>query len=395
MTPQRQASDLSENIISALRSVLGDEPQSLHTPSFDGNEWSYLKECLDSNYVSSVGKFVDRFEKNIADFTGARYAVAVVNGTSALHIALKLAGVGKNDEVLIPALTFVATANAVSYCNAIPHFVDSDEKTLGIDVEKLQNYLHAETIKKDDSCVNRKTGRIIRAIVPMHTFGHPSNLEGLLSLCREFNLVMVEDAAEAIGSLYKGEHVGTSGLFGTLSFNGNKTITTGGGGAILTNNELLAKQAKHITTTAKLPHKWEFRHDQIGFNYRMPNINAAIGCAQLEKLPEKIASKRDLFNRYKIAFSKVEGVHLFQEPEGCHSNYWLQTLLIQKSQAHHLEKILDSTNSVDLMTRPAWNLLNELEPFLECPSMDLECAKSLSQRIVNIPSSHYFFGSKD
>jgi dTDP-4-amino-4,6-dideoxygalactose transaminase len=212
MTIQRQASDLSENIILALRSVLGNEPQSLHTPSFHGNVWSYLKECLDSNYVSSVGKFVDRFEKDIADFTGARYAVAVVNGTAALHIALKLAGVGQNDEVLIPALTFVATANAVSYCNAIPHFVDSEEKTLGIDVEKLQNYLLAETIKKDDSCVNRKTGRIIRAIVPMHTFGHPSNLEGLLSLCREFNLVMVEDAEEAIGSLYKGEHVGTAGL---------------------------------------------------------------------------------------------------------------------------------------------------------------------------------------
>jgi aminotransferase in exopolysaccharide biosynthesis len=379
--------NLSTLIVEALKSSIGASPQSLHEPSFKGNEWQYIKECLDSTFVSSVGKFVDKFENDLVDFTGAKHAVAVVNGTAALHIALKVAGVCAEDEVLVPALTFVATANAVTYCNAVPHFVDSEEITLGIDASKLCHYLKINTRQDSGNCVNQKTGRIIRAIVPMHTFGHPSNLEELLEICEDFNLVMVEDAAEAIGSYYKNQHVGTFGLIGTLSFNGNKTITTGGGGAILTNDDALARKAKHLTTTAKLPHPWEFRHDQIGFNYRMPNINAAIGCAQLEQLPEKLKLKRELFNKYSSVFDNLEGLSLFKEPENCQSNYWLQTLLLDQNMTSYQNSILQDTNLAGYMTRPAWILLNELTPFKASPSMDTATSKSLSTRIINIPSN--------
>jgi len=378
---------LSIKTLKALMKVLGANPHQLHEPSFEGNEWVYLKDCLDTNFVSSVGKYVDKLEKDLAIYTGAKHVVAVVNGTAALHIALKLSEVSNNEEVLIPALTFVATANAVSYCNAIPHFVDIEEKTLGIDAKKLRQYLIEITEQKSGHCLNKKTGRIVRALVPMHTFGHPSDLDGLLSVCEEFNLNMVEDAAEAIGSYYKGQHVGTFGLFGTLSFNGNKTVTTGGGGAILTNNENLAKKAKHLTTTAKISHKWEFRHDDIGFNYRMPNINAALGCAQLEQLDRKLISKRNLFRLYSDVFDQVTGIKLFQEPENCKSNYWLQTLILEEHESENLQKILESTNKSEIMTRPSWALINELKPFLNCPSMDLVVANSLSRRIINIPSS--------
>ena len=321
---------LVEEVVGAIRSVVGPKPVALHEPSFQGNEWLYLKECLDSTYVSSVGKFVDRFEDELAKCTGAKYAISVVNGTAALQIALKLAGVQPGDEVLIPALTFVATANAVSYCDAIPHFADSEERTLGIDSSKLREYLEGNSSQHSGQCINNFTGCVIRALVPMHTFGHPSDIEGLLSIARDFNLVLVEDAAESLGSFYNGQHTGTFGLFGALSFNGNKTITTGGGGAILTNSESLARHAKHLTTTAKLPHAWEFRHDEIGYNYRMPNINAALGCAQLEQLPAKLAAKRELFSRYHAAFAGIKGVTLFKEPQNCQSNYWLQTLLLDE-----------------------------------------------------------------
>jgi len=383
----KMKNDLAKELLDTLKVVLGSGSYSLHEPSFTGNEWRYLKHCLDSNYVSSVGEYVDRFENDLTNFTGAEHVVAVVNGTSALHISLLLSGVQPDDEVILPALTFVATANAISYCGAIPHFVDSEKITLGIDVKKLRGYLVEVTKQISGQCVNQKTGRIIRAIVPMHTFGHPSDIEGLMDICNEFNLKMVEDAAEAIGSYYKGKHVGTFGLFGTLSFNGNKTITTGGGGAILTNNHELARQAKHLTTTAKIPHKWEFKHDQVGFNYRMPNINAALGCAQLEDLPQKLLLKRELFTKYKKAFKNLTGIELFQEPENCKSNYWLQTLILEEHESENLQKILESTNESQIMTRPSWVLLNELKPFLDCPSMDLVVAKSLSSRIINIPSS--------
>ena len=378
---------IAEYVVAAIRAVIGPGPAVLHEPSFTGNEWLYLKECLDSTFVSSIGKFVDRFELDLAKFTGAKHAVAVVNGTAALQIALKLAGVQAGDEVLIPALTFVATANAVTYCAATPHFVDSEERTLGVDAAKLRDYLVIQTEQRAGQCVNRASGRVIRALVPMHTFGHPVDLDGVLALARDFNLALVEDAAESLGSTYHGQHTGTFGLLGTLSFNGNKTVTTGGGGAILTNDATLARHAKHLTTTAKLPHAWEFQHDEIGYNYRLPNLNAALGCAQLEQLPSMLAAKRELFARYQSACAQVTGVTLMAEPAHCRSNYWLQTLLLDAEQAGQRDKVLAATNAATYMTRPAWILMHELPPFKNCPRMDLAMAQSLSQRLINIPSS--------
>jgi aminotransferase in exopolysaccharide biosynthesis len=378
---------LAQQIVSAIRNVLGPRPATLHEPSFTGSEWRYLKECLDSNYVSSVGQFVDRFELDLATFTGAKHVVAMVNGTAALHIALKLAGVNAYDEVLIPALTFVATANAVTYCAATPHFVDSEARTLGVDATKLREYLNDHTEQCSGQCVNRATGRVIRAIVPMHTFGHPVDVEGMLALAKDFSLVVVEDAAESLGSTYNGQHTGTFGLLGTLSFNGNKTITTGGGGAILTNDNALARHAKHLTTTAKLPHAWEYRHDEIGYNYRLPNINAALGCAQLEQLPVMLKAKRELFRRYQTAFAPIQGVTLMTEPAHCQSNYWLQTLLLDEKHADQRDQVLAATNAATYTTRPAWILMHELAPFKDCPRMDLTIAQSLARRLINIPSS--------
>jgi len=382
-------SDLANQVVAAIRSVNGAGPVALHEPHFNGNEWLYLKECLDSTFVSSVGKFVDRFEHDLVSFTGAKYAIAVVNGTAALHIALKLAGVQAGDEVLVPALTFVATTNAVTYCNAIPHFVDSEIGTLGVDAAKLREYLIAGTEQRSGQCINRTTGQVIRALVPMHTFGHPVDINGLLAIAHDFNIALVEDAAESLGSYYHGQHTGTFGLAGTLSFNGNKTITTGGGGAILTNDAELARQAKHLTTTAKLPHVWEFRHDEVGYNYRLPNLNASLGCAQMEQLPTKLAAKRSLFMRYKAAFANVPGVELIAEPSQCQSNYWLQTLLLDVGNADQRDIILKATNDAGFMTRPAWTLMDELIPFKGCPQMDLKKVRSLEARLINIPSSSY------
>lgn len=374
-------------VIAAIREVAGPGPVVLHEPCFAGNEWAYLRECLDSTYVSSVGKFVGRFEADLAAYTGARHAVAVVNGTAALHIALKLAGVMPDDEVLVPALTFVATANAVAYCNAVCHFVDSEAHTLGIDSAKLRAYLQATTEQHGGMCINRATGRVIRALVPMHTFGHPVDLDGMLALAHDFNLALVEDAAESLGSYYQGRHTGTFGLMGTLSFNGNKTITTGGGGAILTNDPELARHAKHLTTTAKQPHAWEYRHDEIGYNYRLPNLNAALGCAQLEQLPNMLVAKRELHRRYQAAFDIVEGLRLVAEPDNCRSNYWLQAIALDSEHADQRDAILQATNKAGFMTRPVWILMSELKPFSGCPRMDLAGADSLSRRLINIPSS--------
>ena len=381
--------DLAGQVVTAIRSVVGAGPVSLHEPSFNGNEWIFLKECLDSTFVSSVGKFVDRFEHDLVKFTGAKYAIAVVNGTAALHIALKLAGVRAGDEVLVPALTFIATTNAVTYCNATPHFVDSEIGTLGVDAAKLRNYLIDHTEQRSGQCINRATGQVIRALVPMHTFGHPVDIDSLIAIAHDFNIALVEDAAESLGSFYHGQHTGTFGLLGTLSFNGNKTITTGGGGAVLTNDAALARHAKHLTTTAKLPHVWEFRHDEVGYNYRMPNLNAALGCAQLEQLPEKLYAKKALFARYQIAFKQVVGIKLISEPVQCQSNYWLQTLLLDAENVNERDAILKATNQAGFMTRPAWTLMNELTPFRGCPRMDLIMAKSLEQRLINIPSSSH------
>ena len=295
--------DLISQTVAAVRSVVGATPVALHEPRFAGREWEYIKDCLDTTFVSSVGKFVDHFEAELATYTGAKHAVAVVNGTAALHVALRLAGVQDQDEVLVPTLTFIATANAISYCNAVPHFVESEERCLGVDPVALRSYLSVHTEQSNGLCINRDSGRVIRAIILMHTFGHPVLLDELLAVAYDFKLVVVEDAAESLGSYYHGRHTGTFGLLGSLSFNGNKTITTGGGGAILTNDGALAMRAKHLTTTAKLPHAWHYIHDEIGYNYRMPNLNAALGCAQLEQLPEFIQAKRNLFKLYREALT--------------------------------------------------------------------------------------------
>jgi perosamine synthetase len=387
MTVTATESTLARQIVDAIHSVVGPGPVALHEPRFAGNEWAYLKECLDSTFVSSVGKFVDRFETDLASYTGAKHAVAVVNGTAALQIALMLAGVRPGDEVVVPALTFVATANSVSHCGAIPHFADSEERTLGLDPRALREYLHGTAEIRDGRCVNRATGRIIRALVPMHTFGHPMDIEGALSVARDFHLSLVEDSTESLGSTVGGRHTGTFGIMGTLSFNGNKTITTGGGGAILTDDAQIAKHAKHLTTTAKVPHRWEFVHDEVAFNYRLPNINAALGCAQLEQLPGFLEAKRRLFERYRAAFSGVVRARVVAESEGRRSNYWLQTLLLDEADAGERDAVLAATNDAGLMTRPTWTLMHRLAPYRECPRMDLPIAESLERRVINLPSS--------
>jgi perosamine synthetase len=380
---------LAEDVIAAIRAVVGPGPVGLHEPDLKGNAWLYLKECLDTGFVSSVGKFVDRFEAELAAYTGVRHAIAVVNGTAALHTSLMLAGVESNDEVLVPTLTFVATANAVRYCGATPHFVDSEENTLGMAAGSLRDYLESIAEQKNGQCVNRITGRIIRAMVPMHAFGHPSNLDGLLSIAHDFNLALIEDAAESLGSYYYGRHTGTFGSMGVLSFNGNKVLTTGGGGAILTNDSDLARRAKHLTTTSKLRHRWAFEHDEVGYNYRMPNINAALGCAQLEILPDLLAAKRRLHSRYLGAFSSIRHIKLMVEPDGCHSNYWLQTLLLDDEVATQRDAVLEGCNDAGLMARPAWNLMHSMTPFRNCPHSPLTVAESLKRRIINIPSSAF------
>jgi perosamine synthetase len=379
---------LARGVLGALREVLpAAAATGLHEPQFQGSEWRYLKECLDTGWVSSVGKFVDRFEEMLVEYTGARCAIAVVNGTAALHVCLKLAGVEPGDEVLIPALTFVATANAVSYCGGVPHFVDSEERTLGLDPQKLDGYLRQIAEVRAEGCFNGKTGRRIKAVVPMHVFGHPVDLDALSEVCARYSLVLVEDAAESLGSYYKGSHTGNHGRLAALSFNGNKTITTGGGGAILTNDEQLGKLAKHITTTAKVPHRWAFDHDMIGYNYRLPNINAALGCAQMELLSRFVAQKRELAASYRKAFDALPGVRFMTEPEFARSNYWLNTLLLDESHADQREAVLELTNSHGIMTRPAWTLMSKLPMFLDSPRMDLSVAQSLERRLINIPSS--------
>ncbi len=382
------STDLAISVTAALRHALCDPIGSvpLHEPRFAGNEWAYLRDCLDSTFVSSVGPYVDRFERALEAFTGARRAVAVVNGTAALHVALVLAGVRPGDEVLVPAFTFVATANAVSYCDATPHFIDIEERTLGLDARGLDVYLKEIAVERAGSLVNRATGRPIRALVPMHTFGHPSDLEGLAGVAERYGLVLVEDAAEGLGSTYRGQHVGTFGMLGVLSFNGNKTITTGGGGAILTDDEELAARAKHLTTTAKLPHRWAYRHDQVGFNYRMPNLNAALGCAQLEQLPAFLSSKRRLLDRYLAVFEAMPAVKVFQEPVASSSNYWLHALVLDDPDGNAQEAILAATNEVGLGTRPPWTPMHMLKPYAMCPRMHLPVTESMARRIVNLPS---------
>lgn len=379
--------NLINTIKQKLESVVNEENFTpLHAPIFEGNEIAYVTDCIESNFVSSVGEYVTRLEEMLHDYTGAKYAVVTVNGTAALHVSLLLCDVARDDEVLMPALTFIATANAVSYIGATPHFIDVDEHTLGIDPIKLEHYLNDIAEMKNGECFNKQTGKRIKAIVPMHTFGHPVDMDKINLVAEKYNIDVVEDAAESLGSFYKGKHTGNHAKLAAVSFNGNKIITTGGGGAILTNDEVLAKKAKHITTTAKIPHKWEFNHDMIGYNYRMPALNAALGVAQMEKLPEFLEKKRALALRYMEAFKDIEGVKVFQEPEYAQSNYWLNALVLDKGYEGMRDELLQMTNDAGIMTRPVWTLMNKLEMFKECPKMDLTVSESLEKRIINVPS---------
>jgi perosamine synthetase len=355
----------------------------LHEPVFFGNEKKYLNECIDSTFVSSVGKFVDQFEQMVAEYTGAKYAVATVNGTAALHIALKLVGTDENCEVITQPLTFIATCNAISYCNAKPIFVDVDRDTMGLSPENLKTFLEHETVQNDGICYNKKTGKKIIAAVPMHTFGHPCRIDEIAAICDEHNISLVEDAAESLGSYYKDRHTGTFGKIAAFSFNGNKTITSGGGGMIITDDEVLAKHAKHLTTTAKIPHPYEYIHDEIGYNYRLPNLNAALGCAQMETLDAILKSKRELAGQYRDFFAK-QNMGFVTEVQDAKVNYWLNAIILKDKDERDL--FLKETNDNGVMTRPIWALMNKLEMFKECQSTDLSNAIWLEERVVNIPS---------
>ena len=356
----------------------------LHEPKFIGNEKKYLNQCIDTTFVSSVGKFVDQFEEKIAKYTGAKYAIATINGTSALHISLILAGVEEDNEVITQPLNFVASCNAISYRNAEPIFIDVDRDTMGLSPSALKSFLDKNTTVKNKQCINNKTNKIIKACLPMHSYGHPCRIDEIKKICDEYYIFLIEDAAESVGSFYKNKHTGTFGELGAMSFNGNKIVTAGGGGCIITNNEVLAKKAKHLTTTAKVSHKWDFNHDMVGYNYRMPNLNAALLVAQLEKLNDFITNKRNLANKYE-AFFKDTDYNFFKEPKNSKSNYWLNSIVLKNK--HQRDKFLEETNFNGVMTRPIWILMNKLPMFKDAQCADLKNSEWLDERVVNIPSS--------
>jgi aminotransferase in exopolysaccharide biosynthesis len=375
----------NHEIVNFIRSLFGQEGFiPLHEPRFIGNEKKYLEECIDSTFVSSVGKFVDRFEEILCEITGSKYAIACTNGTAALHMGLILAGVEDNDEVITQALTFVATANAINYQRAHPIFLDSASDNLGLCPKDLENFLSNFTEVKDGRCINKKTGRIIRACVPMHTFGHPVQMDEIKSICEKHHIFLVEDAAESIGSYYKNKHTGTIAGIGVLSFNGNKTVTAGGGGALLIQDETIAKRAKHLTTTSKVAHKWDFFHDEVGYNYRMPNLNAALICAQLENLDKFIENKRETANKYRDFFKESE-FKFVDEPKDCKSSFWLNAIICKNISMRN--EILELTNAASVMTRPVWKLMPDLPAFKGYHSSNLQNSRKYADCIINLPSS--------
>lgn len=377
--------DKNQEITAFIRSLYpGLHPVPLHAPVFRGNEKQYLLDCIDTTFVSYVGRYVTCFEEMIAAYLGVKHAVAVVNGTVALQIALQLAGVGQDDEVLTQALTFVASANAVTHAGGRPVFIDSDLTHLGMDPDKLDDFLkkHA-ALKSNGDLINKTSGNRIAACVPVHIFGHPARIMEIMEICDRWQLPVVEDAAESIGSKYKGKHMGTFGIMGVLSFNGNKIITTGGGGMIVTNDPALASRARHITTTAKVPHPWEFFHDEVGYNFRMTNVNAAIGCAQMEQIDNYLANKRELAKKYNEFLTGI-GIRYFIEQPGCMSNYWLNTIFLENRKGR--DGFLKFTNENGIMTRPAWTLMSKLPMFEKCVSTNLDNAQWLEDRLVNLPS---------
>lgn len=366
-----------------------EKPWHLHEPRFGEREKELVLDCVESGWVSSVGQYVDQFEEMICKATGSKFAIAVVNGTAALHLSLVASGVNAGDEVIVPALSFVATANAVHMLGAVPHFVDGEINSMGMDVEKLRNYLKDEKYFKatNDGLTNKKTGALVRAIIPMHSFGQPCCMKALLELAEELHLVVVEDAAEALGSYEDAEHMGTLGLFGCLSFNGNKILTTGGGGAILTQDAGLATKVRHLSTTAKKSHPWLFDHDARGYNYRMPNLNAALGCAQLEQLDERLVMKRQISSLYRERLEGWVPGSMFKERSGVVSNSWLNALLLSRDWGGRRDIVLAALHDRGIFARPAWNLLHSLSPYNDCPRMpDLAGAEDIFQRVICLPS---------
>lgn len=356
----------------------------LHAPVFPGNEKKYVDDCIDSTFVSSVGQYVNKFEEMMCEYTKAKHAIATTNGTSALHMALMLVGVERDTEVLSQALTFVATANAISYIGARPVFVDSGVDNMGMCPESLESFLSEYAEIKDSYSINKKTGNRFSACVPMHVFGHPVDMDGILKLCKQYKIPLVEDSAESLGSFYHGEHTGLKGDVGILSFNGNKIVTCGGGGMIITNNETLAKRAKHLTTTAKQPHKWEFYHDEIGYNYRLPNLNAAMACAQMESLPAFVENKRQTAEAYKNFFASTN-IRFMEEPKDTQSNYWLNAVMFENRKER--DEFLEFSNNNGVMTRPIWKLMTDLPAFALTIKTDLKNAERYVDTIVNLPSS--------
>ena len=374
-------------IYSLIEKTINKGPHYLHEPLFVGNEIKYIKDTIKKNFVSTSGEYVIKFENKIKNYTKAKYAIAVINGTQALYVALKALGVKKDQEILVPALTFVGTVNAISYTGAEPHFVDSNIKDLGIDCKKLEIYLNKIGKIKNNKCINRKTGKIISGIMPVHIFGHPGDIENIIRLSRKFKLKIIEDAAEALGSFYKKKHLGTFGDVGCISFNGNKIITTGGGGAIVTNQKKLAEKIKHLVSTAKVPHKWEYIHDDIGYNFKMPSLNAALGLAQIEKINFFLKAKRKLFKKYFNSFNKIEGANIFRENVNSKSNYWLQTLILEKKYKNLKNKLLNYCYKKKIYLRPVWKLISSLKPYKKKQKMNLSGAKAIEDQVINLPSS--------
>jgi aminotransferase in exopolysaccharide biosynthesis len=373
-----------EALIELVRTLYGDGFIPLHRPVFEGNEKQYLVDCIDSNFVSSVGAKVTEFEQQVAAFTGSKYAIATVNGTAALHVALQLAGVERGDEVISQALTFIATCNALSYAGAHPVFIDVDRDTMGMSPDALHRFLSTHAERRQDGCWNTGTGRRIAACVPMHTFGIPARIAKIAEVCAEWGIALVEDAAESLGSHVDGRHTGTFGQLATLSFNGNKVITTGGGGMIITDDEAIAKRAKHLTTTAKIPHPYEFVHDEVGYNYRLPNLNAALGCAQMERLQEMLVIKAEVAQRYRDFFGATD-VRFVQPLPDDTANYWLNAIVLDSEVDR--DEFLAYTNARDVMTRPVWRLMSRLQMYQGCQHDGLENSRWLEARVVNLPSS--------
>ena len=379
-------------ITKSIKKLLGKGPHSLHEPSMGKKEIKYISNTIKKNFVSTKGVYVHKFEKQIKNYTKTKYVSSTINGTQAIFIALKALGVKHNEEVLVPSLTFVGTVNAISYLGAEPHFIDSNIKDFGIDCRKLENYLKKIIVFKNNKSINKKTGRIIKAIIPVHVFGHPCDIENIVKLAKKFKLKILEDAAECLGSFYKKKHLGTFGDAGCLSFNGNKIITTGGGGAVLSKSKKLNDKINHLISTAKIDHKWEYIHDEIGYNFKLPSLNAALGLAQISKLKYFLKFKRELFYRYNNIFSNIEGIKLFKENKNSKSNYWLQTLILDHKNIASKNNLIKAAHNSKIFMRPAWKLISELGPYKKKQKMNLEGAREIYNRVINLPSSQSLIG---